>query len=248
VGRSIISLVVVTAAVLLAASPCSALAGVSPGDASATRAYLQADYASTRAEVASFPAAIAAVDALAVQLKAECPGALANEPKPAVGEKPSSSELLIAQEEQGSALGAAAATEYARRRTVARTVSRLHWSSRALTRLVHADAEAEVTLAQLPAPKLCADIDTWVGSGYQTVPPATESYVQRESDFSAATEGAGKAIMSELARYEDQSDKRIVSQIVKLEKTALPADVLEFVAAAGKVAEALHTAPSTPAP
>jgi hypothetical protein len=243
-----IPLLLVIAAALLAASPCSALANVSPGDASATRAYLQADYASTRAEVASFPAAIAAVDALAVQLKAECPGALANEPKPAVGEKPSSSELLIAQEEQGSALGAAAATEYARRRTVARTVSRLHWSSRALTRLVHADAEAEAALAQLPVPSLCADINVWVSSGYQTVSPATESYVRRESELSAATNGAEKAIVSGLARYEDPSDKRIVQQIAKLEKTTLPVDVAKLLAAMGKVAEALHTAPSAPAP
>jgi hypothetical protein len=248
VDRSSISLVVVTAAALFVASPCSALANVSPGDASATRAYLQADYAATRAEVASFPAAIAAVEALAGRLTVECPGALANAPKPAQGERPSSSEILIAEEEEGAALGAGVDTEYARRRTLARTVSRLRWSSRALTRLVHSDAEAEVALAQLPVPDLCADIDTWVGSGYQTVAPATESYVRRESELSATTSGAEKAIASQLARYEDPSDKRIAHQIAKLDKTTLPADVAELLTAMGKVAEALNTAPSAPAP
>jgi hypothetical protein len=242
-----IPLLLVTATALLVASPCSALASVSSGDASATRAYLQADYAATRAEVASFPGAIAAVEALAGRLRAECPGALANEPTPAQGAKPSSSELLIAQEEQESALGVAAATEYARRRTVARTVSRLRWSSRALTRLVHSDAEAEATFAQLPAPKLCVDIGAWVASGFQTVSAATESYVQRESAFSATTDGAAKTIMSELKRYEDQADKRIVSQIVKLEKTALPVDVSKLLGAMSEVAEVLHAAPSAPA-
>jgi hypothetical protein len=246
--RSGISLVVVIAAALFVASPCSALADVSSGDASATRAYLQADYAATRAEVASFPAAVAAVEALAGRLKLECPGALANAPKPAQGEKPSSSEIMIAEEEEEAALGAGVDTEYARRRTLARTVSRLRWSSRALTRLVHSDAEAEAALAQLPVPSLCADINVWVSDGYQTVTPATESYVRRESELSAATNGAEKAITKGLARYEDQSDKRVADQIAKLEKTALPADVAKLLAAMGKVAEALHTAPSAPAP
>jgi hypothetical protein len=247
-GRSGISLVVVIAAALLAVSPCTALAQVSPGDASATRAYLQADYAATRAEVASFPAAIASVEALAGRLKVECPGALANEPTPAEGERPSSSEILIAEEEQDAALGAGADTEYPRRRAVARTLSRLHWSSRALTRLVHSEAEDEAARAQLPVPNLCADINVWVASGYQTVAPATESYVRRESELSAATNGAEKAVSKGLARFEDQSDKRVVHQIVKLEKTALPADVRKLLAAMAKVAEALHTAPSAPAP
>ena len=63
-SRSRIHAAMTIAAIAMALSPSAAFAHVSRGDAVATRDYLQADLAQTRAEAAGLPAAIAAVEAL----------------------------------------------------------------------------------------------------------------------------------------------------------------------------------------
>jgi hypothetical protein len=244
VGRYSVHSAVLAAAILLTFAPCAAQAQVSSGDASATLAYLRADYAATRAEVHGFSTGIAAVDALAAQVRSECPGVLANVPKPAPGTPPSAAAGAASEEELDAAFGAAASTEYARRRDFARTVSRLRWSSRELTRLVHTQADAEAERAAIPPPSLCADMRSWVASGYQAVSSGTERYVHLEAAISARTDGVEASIKRELVPYESQPDKRIVRRIKSLEKSALTALVKEFSAAVGKVGEAL----ATPAP
>ena len=189
----------VIAAILTALSTSAARAQASSaGDASATRAYLQADLAETRVQVKGIPAEFAAIEALRGRLQVECPGVLAGEPKPAAGAMPSGSAIEIGDEVLGAVFGAAERTEYTYRRGFARTVSRLSWGDRALTRLVHSDAAAEVAQANTPQPDLCADMRAWVSSGYQTASVATEAYVHRRSKLSGVTEGAEEAIMHKL--------------------------------------------------
>ncbi len=245
-GRSGLHAATVVATIAIALSPCVALARVSPGDATATRSYLLEDYAAMRAELKDFPAALAAIEALGTRLHAECPGVLANAPKPARGATPNSTEVEIGKEESDAAFGVAEHTEYRRSRGFARAVARLRWSNRALTRLVHLHAAEEVAKAEVPPPELCADMRAWVSSGYQTVSAATESYLRRESALSK-TEGAEEVIMRRLARYENRADRRIARQIAGLEKSALPALLTKVFAALGKVSEALHTAAAVPA-
>jgi hypothetical protein len=240
-GRSSVHAVAVLTAVLLAFSPCAALARVSSGDASATRAYLQADYAAARAEVKSFPAAIAAVDALGKHVQTGCPGVLANAPKPAPGVAPSSTAADVAEEELDAALGAAASAEQARRRDFARLVARLRWSSLALTRLVHSQAAEEAETAAIPPPSLCADMRSWVSSGYQAVSAGTERYLHLESALSAKIEGAEAAIKRKLASYESPADMRIARKLASLEKSSSRALLTKFFAAVGKLSEALVT-------
>lgn len=228
------------AAVLATLPAATAHAQASAGDASATRAYLQADLTQTRAEVKGLPAAFAAIEALGGRLRAECAGVLAGEPKPAAGAKPSVSATEIEEETLGAVVGAAEHTEYPHRRGFARAVSRLTWGNRALTVLVHSDAAAEVTQAQLPQPDVCADIRAWVNSGYQTVSAATQAYVRRRSKLLAVTEGAEEAIMQKLERYENGADKRIAKQISGLETQGLKAALPKILAALGKLSEVLH--------
>jgi len=224
-----------------------ALAQVSADNAAATASYLHEDYATTRAEVKQIPAAIAAIEALATRLHAECPGVLANRPRPAPGVPLSASGLEIADEEADAAFGVAEHVEYGRDRAFARAVSHLHWSDRALTRLVHSGTADAVQQAALATPDLCADARAWVSSGYQTVSAATASYVHRCATLSGETEGVEAKIMHELTRYENQSDKHIARQIAHLKKSALSSDLAKVLAALGMVGEALEGGSTAPA-
>jgi hypothetical protein len=240
-GRFSVHSVVLLTAVLLAIFPCSVLAQVSSGDASATSAYLKDEYALTRAEATSFPAGIAAVEALAGKVRTECPGVLANAPKPAPGTAPSSTEEQISEVELDAVFSAGARTEHARLERFAHEVAQLHWGDGVLTRLVHSHATDEAARAAIPAPDLCADMRSWVASGYETISAATEGYLHVEAALSATIERAKAAIKRKLPQYESRSDTRIAHKIVSLEN-AEPLMLKEFFAALGKVGEALVTA------
>ncbi|HSZ05051.1 MAG TPA: hypothetical protein VK778_07610 [Solirubrobacteraceae bacterium] len=211
-GRSAIWGVAATAALLSWLSAPVALAQVSAGDAAATASYLRANYATDRAEVKDFPAAIAAIEALATRLHAECPGVLANMPKPTSGVPPTASEAEIAAEETGAAFGVAEHAEYSRDRAFARAVSPLGWSDLAVTRLVRSAAADEVQKAELPAPDLCADARAWVSSGYQTVSAATTAYVRRYATLSRETEGVEEKLDLTIV-YEPGEDGWIIASI-----------------------------------
>jgi hypothetical protein len=237
-GRYFVHSAVLVAAAVLAIFPCSALARVSSGDASATSAYLKADYAFVRAEIKSLPTAIAAVETLATKVQAECPGVLANAPKPAPGTSPSASEASISEEELDAVFAAAVRTEHASRVRLAHELATLRWSSGAFTRLVRAHAIDEVQKTAVAPANLCADMRAWVASSYQTVSAGTERYLQMEATLTAKTERAEDGIKRELRQYESAADKRVARKIDALEN-AEPPMLKEFLAARGKVGEAL---------
>jgi hypothetical protein len=237
-GRFSVHLAVLVAAAVLAIFPCSALAQVGSGDATATRAYLEADYAFVRAEIKNFPTAIAAVEALATKVQAECPGVLANASKPAPGTPPSASEAAISEEELDAVFAAAVRTERARRARFAHEVAALRWSSGVFTRLVHSQAIDEVERAAVAPAALCADMRSWVAGGYQSVSAGTERYLHMEAALTAKAERAETDIKHELRAYESAADKRLARKIDTLEK-AEPPMLKEFLAALGQVGEAL---------
>jgi hypothetical protein len=241
-GRTGVHAATLLATTIMALSAPTALARVSRGDAIATRAYLQADLAQTRVEVAGLPAAIAAVEALRGRLAAECPGVLAHEPTPA----PDGSATQIEEEGEAVVFGAAEQTESVHRSGFSHAVSRLRWSNHALTRLTHASAAAELARARTPAPDYCADLRTWVASGFERVSAATEAYVHRESILTRETQGAAAAITRKLAPYESRSDKQLARQIARLEKAAVGKAAPELLVALSKVGEVLHAGPATP--
>lgn len=245
-GRSSVHSAAVIVAALFAICPSAAAAQVSSGDAGATRAYLQADLASTRTEVKGIPAALAAMTALDGRLQMECPGVLAGEPQPAKGTLPSASALAIDAEQAAAALGVAEHTELTRLRGLAQAVSRLSWSSPSLTRLVRSSIAAELAQAAVPPPELCVDLHAWVSSGYQTASAATQRYVRRESTLSQQAE-AGKHVLGNLAPYEDSADRALARQILAIEKRAIQTLVPNVLAALGKTAEVLHGPAAVPA-
>jgi hypothetical protein len=244
-GRSSVHSAVLLAGVMIAISPCAASAHASSSDVAATGVYLRAYYAATRAEIKSFPAGITAVDALAKRVQAECPGALANAPKPDPGPESASTAEYVAEDVIDAAFGAAVSTERARRSRFARVVARLRWSNRVLTQLVHEKAAGEAEKATISPPNLCVDIRAWAANGYQAVSASTEHYLHLESAVSARIEGKEALIMRKLAPYESTADKRIVRKIASLEKSVFPALLTQFFAAFSKVNEALVTAVPT---
>lgn len=246
-GRSGLCVAVVLATALAGSPAASASTPVGSTDAVATHSYLRIAYAQTRAEVAGLHAGIVAIEAFAKRLQVQCPGVLANAPKAATGEKPSSSAVKIAEEELAAALGVAEQTEYKRRSAFARAVAPLRWSDRALTRLVRSYVAGELEQAKLPSPDLCADVSAWVKSGYQSVSPGTESYLRRVAALSQATSGVKEVIMHKLGRYESQADKRVAKRIAKLEESAGRTLLPKVLTALGKVGRALDTAPAVPA-
>jgi hypothetical protein len=234
-------------AVLGGPSVVSASVSVSSTDASATHSYLHIVSAQTRAEVKGLHVGIVAIEAFAKTLQVKCPGVLASEPKLSPDEKPSSSAVMIAEEELSASTGVAEQTEYKRRRAFVRAVSPLRWSDRALTRLVHSYALGELAQAKLYTPDLCADVRAWVNSGYKSVSPGTESYLRRVAALSKRTSGVKEVIMRKLKRYESPADKRVAKQTAKLEESAEHTLLPKILSALGKVGQALDDAPAVPA-
>ncbi len=244
VNRSSVRSTVLLAALLTAvpALPAStAAARLSAGDARTTQTYLQAAYAAARVEVDSFPTALAAVDKLAANVRAECPGVIAGEPHPAPGASSNPSAQAISEEVLQAILGAAASTEAVRRERFAGFVARLRWSSSALTRLVHENADGEAERATIPGPNLCADMRAWVASGYEVVPAATARYLLLEYHAAVETEGTEATIERKLAAYESPAAARLAHKLARLEETQSHALLRKLLAAAAGVTHALVT-------
>jgi hypothetical protein len=230
------------ASAFAAFSTASAGARVRPGDASATRAYVKAHYAEVRATGAAYRAGVTAVEALAAKVRAECPGVLAAAPQPAVQSR---AEVEVSEEVFAAVLRTPEHAEHAAIARFARSVGRLHWSSRRLTSLVHAFTAKRAAQSGLQPPSLCADLRAWAASGYQTPSAGTRSYVHRLAILGLSgghlgAVGEEKAIARMLARYESRADRTVVRRTSKLKAQQEAAAGNSFGEAAAKVTQALH--------
>jgi hypothetical protein len=153
---------------------CLAPAGVSaaPQDLAATHAYIQADYARARAGVARLGAAHANIARLNSNLARECPligaGSLQDE-----------ASQTVTAEVVAALWSVAFGTDAGPIRSFAATVGRLRWSNPTITRIAKRYARGLHELATLRLPNLCEDVRTWKASGFQVLPAATVSLVQR---------------------------------------------------------------------
>jgi hypothetical protein len=169
---------------------------VTPHDRAAARAYLRAEYAYLRSQIATETAANAASEQVAGTIGAECPGVLANAPnthefgelfanerlsarkrgeESRISRQRSELELELSEVFERAQVGAnrAAAVTYAH------TLDSLHFSSATLTRYEHAKAQAIMRQLTAPLPAVCADMRAWVASGYTKLSPGTKA-VARE--------------------------------------------------------------------
>jgi hypothetical protein len=89
---------------------------------------------------------------------------------------------------------------------------RLRWSNPAITHIAARYAASLHQLATLPLPNLCDTVTSWKASGFQVVPPATLSLVQRVEAIELTRIPARL-----LAPYERGSDKSILARTTHLE-------------------------------
>ena len=222
---------------LLALAATAATARPGRANALTTRAYLKARLVEVRSNGPAYRAGIKAIEALAAKVQAECRGVLAAAPN-----LQSPSEQEVNAEVFAVVLRTPERAEHAVSVKFARTVRRLHWSDRRLTRLVHTDAQRRALQSGIAPPDLCADLKAWAASGYTATSAATKGYLRRLSAAGATTlqVSGQKTIKRQLARYEDRSAKALIRRTKTLEAQQARLAVKVFPEATGKVARALH--------
>jgi hypothetical protein len=221
-------------ALIAAGTVSPASAHVSPQDAAATHAYVEAGYTYAQAVVANLPVSRAAFEGLTNKIVGECPGVLAGAPS-ALGFTESNSSTArrsaelrreegqagLLQAELDSALGLAfAQPNHQAAQTYAASVMPLQWSDATLTGLVRQHvAELQERLG-LTAPDVCADMRAWVASGYRTLSIASKEFRDREEQRTALRTATRRTspplLLKRLARYENAGDKSLIRKAERL--------------------------------
>jgi len=197
--------------VALAMAPSAARAAVSRADAAATAAYVHARYALAKATAGRVAAELESLHALDRRVAGECPNVLAAEPSNA----PRKAQMAVINEILAAAILAELEPDRGDLMAIARTVGRLRWSDRRLTRLLQAEARHAREIAAIPTVPLCADLRAWAASGFQVVPPATER-LDRELPLESG-EGSEEVTVRLLRPFEGPADRRIMRRVAALE-------------------------------
>jgi hypothetical protein len=191
------------AALVLATAPAPAIATTQ--DVAATHAYIQANYTLAQAMVARLHAGQMKIEHLNGDLAHECPGVGTGSPEDEASQ-PISHEVTVALWSLAYGVDAGPI------RTFTNLAGQLHWSSRAIRHAAQTYARNLHELATVPLPGLCADVRSWRESGFQVIPPATVSLVQRVEAIEPT------AIPSRLlAPFERGADASILARTIRLE-------------------------------
>jgi hypothetical protein len=193
------------AVLVLALAPAAALGQT--GNAAATRAYIQANYALTRAARSNLAAGTAALKSLARQITGECPLVAAGSPENHDAEQ-------LSNEVAGALTVVAYRPDAAAAAAFARTVGGLRWSNRTLTRTVKTYVAQLEGLTTLAAPDVCADVKAWAASGYQALPASTTQFDRR---YYAVDIEAEEVSLHLLAPYESAGEASLVRRTKQLE-------------------------------
>lgn len=202
-ARSLLCLAL--ALLTLALAPTGALA--SSGNASATQAYVQANY--TLVHVAFTHLAVSEAGPLHVlaQVRSECPNAGAGSPQ-----DPESTQM--SDEVIGAMVVSAAKPDLSAISSFVRAVSGLRWSSATLTHQIETYVADVKTVLSLPAPDLCGDVRAWAAGGYKKLPASSVAFVGK---FFPHWVALGD-LPAGLARYEDASTRALAKRTEPLEQ------------------------------
>jgi hypothetical protein len=164
--------------IALLACATAVLAGLgAPGvasasDASATHAYLQANYSMLRSAHTHLRAAEAAPRKLRARLRRECPAAAHGSPQ-------DEQSTQLSNEVIGAMVISAYRVDLPAIRRFISSTARLRWSNAALTARVRSYRSNLRTLIGLAQPAVCADVRAWTASGYSTLAPSTVTFDAR---------------------------------------------------------------------
>jgi hypothetical protein len=237
-------------------SAAQALARVTPKDAAVTHAYLEARIALNRAQMATEPAYLDAIVALAAKVKAECPGVLVGAPRHVKGEKANLSEVEISDELASATFGAGEHVERTADVRFESTVRRLRWSNPRVTLLLRSLAIEQAEQAAIAPPDLCSDLKFWVASAYTATSAATKQFLHRHDVVSSITqievephEPVGNAfrldalVAYRLKPYENHADRLLAHKALPREPKLTDPALRPFFEAVGSVYAALGRTP-----
>jgi hypothetical protein len=196
---------VLAATLAFLAMPAPALA--SSADIAATRTYIQADYTLVHTARVNLATSEAALQKLRGQIGAECPNAAAGSPQNTDSEQ-LSNELV------GAMTVAAIRPDVHAVARFVHTVQGLHWSNNALTHKVSSYAARLKTLSILPAPNICADVQSWAASRFQTLPASTIAF---DSHYYKVEVAVGEVPAKLLAPSEQPDERPVLARAERLE-------------------------------
>jgi hypothetical protein len=226
------------------AAPAGAREPALAENAAATRVYLTATNSFEEAELANLPRGIAAGEASAAQISSECPGVLTgappheevlgfgfvsspSQPRPsarAEGERTRQARQLgFLKSELSIALGdAQSQPDREATATLLQALTPLRWSNPSIALLMHITLEALQQELDQPTPPVCADMKSWVASGYLTLSPASKEFERStESDLKIvfglfALAPRLQTLPKSLAPYENAADRALMRHIEAL--------------------------------
>jgi hypothetical protein len=208
---------------------------VSTGDRASTHAYLQAEYEFDLAVIGAAPQSRAAVESLATRLGGECPGVLAGAP----GEEPSpgsprlggpapsakargeadriSRQRSALEGELTTGLLAAAFQPYRPAlATLAAALTPLRWSDPRVALKVRSELARSESAFEPVSPNVCADMRSWVASGYRRLSAATKAFLAKQTT-GLASQLEGGSVEGLLKRYEGPAEHALIRRANRLQ-------------------------------
>jgi hypothetical protein len=202
---------------LLAATPClvmgSTPALASSGNAAATQAYVQANYALVRVARSHLAPSEAGPLHVLAQVESECPRAGAQSPQ-------DSESTQMSDEVIGTIVIAAAQPDLQAIRTFVHAASGLSWSNHGLTSVIRTYVGDLKTVLSLSAPSLCSEVKAWAADGFHALPTSTVTFVAK---FIPAWVALG-FLPAQLSGYESSAAKALAKRSGRLEQQLAEAE------------------------
>ena len=158
------------AVIAIALTPLQS-AMASSGDAATTRSYLQANYALLRVAQRNIKASEADYESVQRRVTSECPRAGLNSPQ-------NTQSTVMSNEVIGAMVVSAAKPDLSAIKTYVGAVGRLHWSSASINRSVSRYRAMLGTIFKLSVPDICADVKSWVASGFTALASTSVGFVK----------------------------------------------------------------------
>jgi len=221
---------------------------VTAGDRAATRAYLEAQLALLRAQIATSAASESAVSALEASLERECPGVMTGAPHETFASVFNESEKKPPRQRgednrhnrqfealQSEVLQAIEVTGLTTVRAAAQTylaaIRPLRWSEPAQTALTQLSADTLEAELSSSVPPVCADMRTWVSSDYRTLSTSSKAIVRAQAEQQARSRATFKILerslfsLPSLTSFEGPREKKLAREIAALQKSRLKGEI-----------------------
>jgi hypothetical protein len=226
-----VGVLIMTAAVALVSAPASALAA--SGNTAATQKYIQANFSLVQSGVSKLGAAAVALRTTKRQIEGECANAALHSPQ-----NPESTEL--SNEIIGAIVIAAIRTGIPAGNAFIRAAAGLRWSNHTLTSTIQTYVAKVKVMVTLAPPNVCADLRSWVASGYQTL---TASTVRFDQQFMPNWVALGELPTHLLAPYVPSSQRAILHRTGQLESTLVEFEANQGVNTWSEIMDALGVSP-----